>query len=109
MSEKCQVCKKDYDREEAIRVFGESLPFGFCSSQCFTIKVMTEKTEIVRIKEDRESQIAWSGSVAALESLLEFSYIKIEDIPKVKQMIQKQLSKITIPDVLESIKESRFQ
>lgn len=57
---------------------------------------------------DRESQVALSGVVVTLESLLEGHWIKTEDVDKVKEMLKCNKAKITIPDILESIKDSNF-
>jgi len=32
----CMVCGNDYTLSEVIRKYGIGIPFGYCSSQCYT-------------------------------------------------------------------------
>jgi hypothetical protein len=56
---------------------------------------------------DRESQIAYSGSVVTAETFLEEGYIKKRFIPKILMMIKEHKSKITSPDIIFSLKSSK--
>ena len=58
--------------------------------------------------EERERQLAYSGAVVAIESLLDYKYIKTEDISRVRKILEEHRSKIKIPDILESIKDSNY-
>lgn len=56
---------------------------------------------------EREAQVAHAGIVVGLEELLNYNYIKENSIEAVKKILENHRKKITIPDILFSIRESR--